>query len=79
MSIIVNEDQTEFLKNINVPTLLIWGEADTATPLQDAKTMEKLIPDAGLVTYKNSGHFSYLENIQNCNIVLNEFLKKEAK
>ncbi len=79
MSIILNEDQRDKLPNIKAPTLLIWGENDTATPLSDAKIMEKLIPDAGLVTYKNSGHFSYLENIQNCNIVLNEFLKNEAK
>lgn len=79
MSIILNEDQRDKLPNIEVPTLLIWGENDTATPISDAKIMEKMIPDAGLVTYKNSGHFSYLENIQNCNIVLNEFLKNEAK
>lgn len=78
MSIILNEDQKKYLPNIKVPTLLIWGEKDTATPISDAKIMEKLIPDAGLVEYKNSGHFSYLENIQNCNVVLNEFLKHEA-
>ena len=78
MSIILNEDQKKYLPNIKAPTLLIWGENDTATPIADAKTMEKLIPDAGLVEYKNSGHFSYLDNIQNCNVVLNEFLKQEA-
>ena len=78
MSIILNEDQKKYLPNIKVPTLLIWGENDTATPISDAKTMEKLIPDAGLVAYKNSGHFSYLENLQNVNLVLNEFLKQEA-
>ena len=78
MSIILNEDQKKYLPNIKAPTLLIWGSNDTATPIADAKTMEKLIPDAGLVEYKNSGHFSYLDNIQNCNVVLNEFLKHEA-
>lgn len=78
MSIIVNEDQKRNLSNIKAPTLLIWGQNDTATPLKDAKQMEALIPDAGLVVYPNSGHFSYLENLQNCNIVLNEFLKQEA-
>lgn len=78
MSIIINEDQRKYLPNIKVPTLLIWGENDTATPLNDAKEMEKTIPDAGLVKYSNSGHFSYLENLQNCNIVINEFLKQES-
>lgn len=79
MSNIVNEDQRELLKNIKAPTLLIWGENDTATPITDAKIMEKLIPDAGLVTYKNSGHYSYLENINNVSLVLKEFLKQEAQ
>lgn len=54
MSIIVNEDLKCIMPNIKVPTLLIWGEDDTATPISDAKIMEKLIPDAGLVSFKNS-------------------------
>lgn len=77
MKIILNEDCTNLLPNIKVPTLLIWGSLDTATPISDAKKMEKLIPDCGLVEYPGSTHFSYLENIVNCNIVLNEFLKDE--
>lgn len=77
MKKILNEDMSELLPNINVPTLLIWGTNDTDTPIQDAKKMEKLIPDCGLVEYKGSGHFSYLENIQNCNLVLNEFFKND--
>lgn len=79
MKIILNEDQTDKLSNINVPTLLIWGTLDTATPISDAKKMEKLISNAGLVEYPNSTHFSYLENINNVNLVLNEFLKNEMK
>lgn len=77
MKNILNEDCSELLPNIKVPTLLIWGSLDTATPISDAKKMERLIPDCGLVEYPGSTHFSYLENIVNCNIVLNEFLKDE--
>lgn len=43
---LVNEDLQELLPNIYAPTLLIWGQNDTATPIQDAEIMEKLIPDA---------------------------------
>ena len=43
MKIILNEDVKELLPNIKVPTLLIWGSLDTATPISDAKTIEKLI------------------------------------
>lgn len=47
MSIIVNEDQRELLKNINVPTLLIWGENDTATPIRGCKNNGKTIKRCG--------------------------------
>jgi pimeloyl-ACP methyl ester carboxylesterase len=77
MKIILNEDQTNYLSKINVPTLLFWGSLDTATPIEDARKMEKLIPDCGLIEYPNSTHFSYLENINNVNAVLNEFLKND--
>ena len=77
LKIIVNEDMTYLLPKISVPTLLFWGSLDTATPISDAKKMEKLIPDCGLIEYAGSTHFSYLENINNVNTVLNEFLKND--
>lgn len=58
----VNEDLTKNLAKITVPTLLFWGERDDATPLSDARIMEKRIPDAGLVLLKGGTHFSFLEN-----------------
>lgn len=45
MSRVVNEDLTNLLPEIKAPTLLIWGEKDTATPMRDARLMQKLIPD----------------------------------
>ena len=77
MSIILNEDQKHLMPNIKAPTLIIWGENDTATPVEDAKTMEKLIPDSGLVVYKGRSHFSYLEELGNVLTVLDEFLKND--
>ena len=74
MKIILKEDVTDLLPNIDVPTLLIWGSLDTATPISDAKKMEKLIPDCGLVEYPYGTHFSYLENLENCKLVLDSFL-----
>ena len=77
MKIILNEDQRPLLKNINVPTLLIWGSLDTATPISDAREIEKTLPDCGLVEYPYGTHFSYLENIENCKLVLDEFFKND--
>lgn len=70
----INEDLTNLLPNIKVPTLLIWGDKDTATPLSDAETMEKLIPDAGLVVLKNTGHYSFLEDFYTFSRVIDSFL-----
>ena len=75
----VNEDLTHLLPNITSSTLLIWGEADTATPLADAQLMEKRIPDAGLVLFKGAGHWAYLERLNEFLVVLNNFLAPEIK
>lgn len=74
MVLAINEDLTRYLKNIHVPTLLIWGENDTATPLSDGKLMEKEIPDAGLVVLKGAGHFSFLNQWGIFSRVLDSFI-----
>ena len=75
----VNEDLKHVMPDIKAPTLLIWGENDTATPLSDAKTMERLIPDAGLASFPGCGHYSFLDNPAGFKAVLKEFLKNELK
>lgn len=70
----VNTDLTRLLKEIKSPVLLFWGELDTATPLKDAQKMEKLIPDAGLVTVVGGSHFSFLDNPALFSRVLANFL-----
>ncbi len=75
LSKVVNEDLKHVMPLIKAPTLLIWGENDTATPLSDAKTMEKLIPGAGLVSFSGCGHYSFLDNPVGFAAVLRSFLK----
>lgn len=74
LSRVVNEDLTHLLPAIKAPTLLIWGEKDTATPLRDAKIMEKKIPDAGLVSYPEAGHYSFLDRPAQTVAVIKSFL-----
>lgn len=71
----VNEDLTPILKNIKIPTLLIWGELDTATPLSDGQLMEKNIEGAGLVVLKGAGHYSFLDQQYTFHRVIRSFLK----
>ncbi len=74
LSKVVNEDLKDKMPLIKAPTLLIWGENDTATPLRDAKTMERLIPNAGLVSFPGCGHYSFLDNPFQFAAVLRSFL-----
>lgn len=76
---VVNEDLTYLMENISVPTLLIWGENDDATPVSDGKQMEKKMQDAGLVVLKDAGHFSYLDKFGEFSIIVNNFLQRDAE
>lgn len=60
---IVNEYTYSQMNNINIPTLLVWGENDTDTPLYMAKKMRKRINDSHLIIFNGRGHFAYLEEI----------------
>jgi pimeloyl-ACP methyl ester carboxylesterase len=72
---VINEDLTKYLKDINTSTLLIWGEHDKDTPLDDGKIMNVKIEDSGLVIIPNSGHFPYLEYPYYISKIILEFLK----
>ncbi len=73
MSRCVNEDLKHVMPSIKAPVLLVWGEDDTATPISDAQTMKKLIPDAGLVSFPGCGHYSFLDNPYGFKAVVSSF------
>lgn len=72
---VVNEDLTYLFEKVMPPTLLMWGEKDDATPVADARIMEKKMNDAGLVVLKNAGHFSYIDNMAEFSVITNNFLE----
>ncbi|MBE0449907.1 MAG: alpha/beta hydrolase [Clostridia bacterium] len=74
LSKVVNEDLRHLLPKVKASTLLMWGDQDTSTPLNDAKLMESLIPDAGLVVFEGAGHFSYLEQSARFLTILKTFI-----
>lgn len=79
MSRVVNEDLTDRLPMIQAPTLLVWGTDDTATPIADAKKMERLIPGAALVSFEGCGHYSFLDNPLQFAAVMSSFLHSRLK
>ena len=74
---VISEDLHPLLPQIQASTLLIWGDQDTATPLWMGRTMEKEIPDAGLVIFEGATHYAYLEQWQRFVAIAENFLLKE--
>ena len=69
---VVNEDLSKFAREIEEPTLLIWGDNDTEAPLSDARELEKIMIDAALIILPGT-HYAYLENLARVVSILNEF------
>lgn len=58
---VVAFDETEQVKRINVPTLLLWGERDIEAPMHIAHELHELIPNSEFVVMSGGGHSVHLE------------------
>lgn len=74
LSKVIKENLKKNLKKIQVETLIIWGRDDKETPYRDAIIMKKHIPNAGLVTFDDVGHFPYLERKNYFKVVIKNYL-----
>lgn len=70
---VVNEDLSKFAREIEEPTLLIWGEYDTEAPVNEARELEKIMVDAALIILPGT-HYAYLENLPRVVEILNSFI-----
>lgn len=71
----VNEDLTGDAKKIKAPTIIIFGDQDTEVPISEAKALESIISNAGLIVYEGCTHYAYLERLNQTIAVLKEFFK----
>ena len=71
----VNTDLRHLMPSISAPTLLLWGEEDTATPMRDAHIMNRLIKNSTLVSFPGAGHFSFLDNPFQSAAVMRRFIQ----
>ena len=69
---VVNEDLSKYAREIEAPTLLIWGLNDEEAPVSDARELEKIMVDAALITMPGT-HYAYLENLGQVVNILNNF------
>ena len=76
---VVNEDLCFLMPKITAPTLLIYGENDTATPVSDARVMESKIKGSGLAVIPNAGHYSFLEQPRTFRLIVESFLQEDMR
>lgn len=67
-------DSTPLLATMRVPTLIVVGEDDKATPVDSARKMHEAIKGSNLVIIPGAGHVSNLEQPDLFNSALLEFL-----
>lgn len=75
LSKVVNEDLKSYMPKITAPVLLFWGNKDSATPIDDARTMKSLIPNSELTIASGCGHYSFLESRGLFEVIIKKFLK----
>lgn len=70
---------TDDLARIRVPTLIVVGDEDVATPAEKAKRMHAAIPDSELVVIPGAGHSSTIEQPDRVTETLTAFLDAAGK
>ncbi len=70
----INLDLAPLLPGIDTEALLIWGDADTATPLWQGQRMEQLLPTAGLAVIPGAGHYTFFDNPARFYAILDSYL-----
>ena len=76
---VVSQDLFPRLKDIQAPTLLIWGSEDTETPVWMGEQMEKEIPDAALIVFEGRTHFAFVEEWQRFLLIVRQFFMEGEK
>lgn len=71
----VRHNLEDRLKEINTPTLLVWGRNDTVTPSWVGEKFHELLPNSVLHLIDECGHAPMMEKPQKFNSYLDEFLK----
>ena len=68
------QDYRDVLATIDIPTLICWGEHDKILPVSGAPYMQAHIRGSRLERFPHSGHCPFLEESENFNRVVEEFL-----
>jgi len=80
-ALVALRDRPDFcidLPSIAVPTLILVGESDAITPPTMAETLNRNIPKSQLVVIKSAGHMTPMEQPDQVNGAIRDFVAKLA-
>ena len=73
----IRHNMSNDLPEIKNPTLIIWGKQDSVTPPSVAKEFKNLLPNSSLVWIDKCGHAPMMENANEFNNSVLEWLQKQ--
>lgn len=75
---VVNRHFDEELGTISREMLLLWGEKDTATPLEQGRRLEKSMNGSALIELKGAGHYAFLDKPQEFLAIVRSYLSADS-
>lgn len=72
----IRNNLSDELREITIPTCLIWGKQDTVTPPMVAEEFKQLLPNSELHWIDLCGHAAMMERPEEFNVILSSFLSK---
>ena len=73
---IINEDLSGLLGKVKIPTLIVWGEKDESTPIQEAFLIKEKIAGSELKTLPKIRHNPHFEAPERLSEIILKFLNK---
>jgi len=71
------DDRSAEIKQIQTPTLILWGDKDEWTPVADAAKFQEDLANSKLVIYENTGHLPMEERAEESILDVQRFLQSE--
>jgi pimeloyl-ACP methyl ester carboxylesterase len=68
----------KWLHQIDVPTLLIWGDTDRMFPVRLGEEYQRLIPGAELMVFPQCGHLPQVEKLDDFVAAVSGFIARSA-
>jgi pimeloyl-ACP methyl ester carboxylesterase len=71
---VIHHDIRERLGEIEMPTMIVWGQSDRVIPMGAALSYHRRIPHSRLEIFERTGHVPQLERPARFNALLDDFL-----